>query len=295
MKCHQRRKLIPLILNGQPLPGNLAEHVAGCAACTSEWNRLQQQETLLRAALRPQAVPPGLTDRILEALKQPAPQPVRLSWQPTRRRAWGWGLAAAVGVLVLTAEILYFARPQSPVRGGGRIGTAAREKEVLPASGWRLRTIQGTAQVREPSATAWRPARPGAALQPGSSVRVEGDGWARVELDGGCALTLRNRAWAELHAGRVNLTQGQLQVSLPGAEDQLLVETPAVRVEAAEAEWTVQVTAADHATEVTVQRGSVTAANAQGRLKIEAGQRAKAQLGEAPTPAGNTARLRPAN
>jgi len=291
MKCHHCRKLIPLLLEGQTPAGHLAEHLAGCAACASEWNRLQQQETLLHAALKPQAVPPGLTERILGAWKQPAPQPVRLSWQPTRWRAWGWGLAAAMGVLLVTAEIIFFSQQGSRVPGGGRIETAAKGTEGPPASGWRLRTIQGPVHVCEPGQASWQPAHPGAALQPGSRVQVEGDGWVRVELDRGCALTLRNGARVELRAGRVDLTQGQLQVSLPGAEDQLLVETPAARVEAAEAELTVGVTAADQTTEVTVQRGSATVVNAQGLLKIEAGQRAEVQSGEAPALAGDTAHL----
>src|SRR5262245_65434182 len=80
MTCHDAREQLSALIDdalGAAERGAVEEHLATCAECRRELERLRGTVALLRAAVEPARAPTGFVDRVLEAAR-PAPWPRRL-------------------------------------------------------------------------------------------------------------------------------------------------------------------------------------------------------------------------
>jgi anti-sigma-K factor RskA len=84
----------------------LEEHLATCAACRLELERLRSDMALLAISAAGPRPPQRARQRLLDAIAREArPQPAATS-APSRRRWWGWlGWAAAAAVLLFTLSL----------------------------------------------------------------------------------------------------------------------------------------------------------------------------------------------
>ena len=126
MSCHDAREWLSDLLDDALATEARAQvdaHLAGCADCRRELDRLRATVSLLRAVERPQA-PAGFVDRVLEAAR-PAPWHRRLLDWLAAVRLLRFPVEAAAVVLVASLAVYVFqetpalrqaARPESPPR-----------------------------------------------------------------------------------------------------------------------------------------------------------------------------------
>ena len=124
MSCHDAREWLSDLLDDAletEARAQVDAHLAGCADCRRELDRLRATVSLLHAVERPQA-PAGFVDRVLEAAR-PAPwyrrvldwlSAVRLLRFPVEAAAVVLVASLAVYVFQGTPELRQAARPESP-------------------------------------------------------------------------------------------------------------------------------------------------------------------------------------
>ncbi len=159
MSCHDAREWLSDLLDDAleaEARAQVDAHLAGCAECRRELERLRATVSLLRAVERPQA-PAGFVDRVLEAAR-PAPWHRRLLDWLAAVRLLRFPVEAAAVVLVASLAVYVFqgtpalrqaARPEiaQDHAADSSVSTEARTAAPGPGpdAGWEQ--TKGTAQV----------------------------------------------------------------------------------------------------------------------------------------------------
>ena len=140
MSCHDARESLSDLLDdalASEARAQIDAHLAGCADCRRELDRLRATVSLLHAVERPRA-PAGFVNRVLEAAR-PAPwyrraldwlSAVRLLRFPVEAAAVVLVASLAVYVFQVTPELRQAARPESPQ---GQAGDSVQSNQAQTA------------------------------------------------------------------------------------------------------------------------------------------------------------------
>ena len=204
MKCSEVRRLLPELALGDldVEPARRAEgHLAGCAACRSEFDSVGRAAAALRraAALAPST---ERRDRVVEAMARAASEPPAA--RRRTRRAWVLGTAAA-GALVAAAAALAVGR-------------------ISGSDEFRVAAVSGRAIVVRADGSS-EALRAGAVVVPGERVVTEAGGAVTFELGRG-TLRLGEDASVTLASFRkLVLDRGDVRVDLGERLREALVVT----------------------------------------------------------------------
>jgi Putative zinc-finger len=159
MNCHDARERLSDLLD-DALEGDararVDAHLAGCAECRRELDRLRATVSLLRAVERPQA-PAGFVERVLEAAR-PTPWHRRLLDWLAAVRLLRFPVEAAAVVLVASLAVYVFqqtpalrraASPEIAQDHAADSSVATRAQTAAPEAGWEQ--TKGTAEVQSKS------------------------------------------------------------------------------------------------------------------------------------------------
>jgi anti-sigma factor RsiW len=110
MRCDRARPLLPLLVDGalDPLRRRwLSHHLAGCVACSTQWEDLQAMQAALRTTLPYHRAPPDLAVRIGAMLpREVIPQPSQ-PWRPHPALLFGGGgITGALAALALVLLVI---------------------------------------------------------------------------------------------------------------------------------------------------------------------------------------------
>ena len=159
MSCHDAREWLSDLLDDAleaEARAQVDAHLAGCAECRRELERLRATVSLLRAVERPQA-PAGFVDRVLEAAR-PTPWHRRLLDWLAAVRLLRFPVEAAAVVLVASLAVYVFqetpalrqaARPEIAQDHAADSSVATRAQTGAPEAGWEQ--TKGTAEVQSKS------------------------------------------------------------------------------------------------------------------------------------------------
>ena len=172
MSCHDARERLSDLLDDAleaEARAQVDAHLAGCADCRRELDRLRATVSLLRAVERPQA-PAGFVDRVLEAAR-PAPWYRRLLDWLAAVRLLRFPVEAAAVVLVASLAVYVFqgtpalrqaARPESPQdqAADGSVSSRGRRRRrrMTPGCGWGADRARRRGPVGIPAVAARRSA-----------------------------------------------------------------------------------------------------------------------------------------
>ena len=155
MSCHDAREWLSDLLDDAleaEARAQVDAHLAGCAECRRELDRLRATVSLLRAVERPQA-PAGFVDRVLEAAR-PAPWHRRLLDWLAAVRLLRFPVEAAAVVLVASLAVYVFqetpalrqaARPEISQDQVADSSVSTEARTAAPEAG--SEQTRGTAQV----------------------------------------------------------------------------------------------------------------------------------------------------
>ena len=160
MSCHDAREWLSDLLDDAleaDARAHVEAHLAGCAECRRELDRLRATVSLLRAVERPQA-PAGFVDRVLEAARPTSRHRRLLDWLAAVRLL-RFPVEAAAVVLVASLAVYVFqetpalrraASPEIPQDHAPDSSVTSRARTGAPEAGWE-QTTKSTAEVQSKS------------------------------------------------------------------------------------------------------------------------------------------------
>ena len=172
MNCHDARELLSALVDGELTSDDQSQveaHLAGCADCRKEHERLGSTIALLRQLDRPRA-PVGFVDRVLEAA---TPRPWYRRWLGSLFLPLSVKLPAEAAALLLVGGLAVFVFQRTPaLQEAARYQPtpqATRESELLSASPPKT-TASHPPEASQPARTPASPlSLPGAVMKPPAS------------------------------------------------------------------------------------------------------------------------------
>jgi hypothetical protein len=236
----------------------IADHVAECADCREEVDRLREEAQAVLSAIAPRERLDALKERLL-----------REAGGPARRRVGGlsWQVPLAAAVLVGLVTVFLAPGPRHTVTAG-RVEledghAVSAPLDLARSKSWSLRAVERSSVRLSDRSTV--------DLGAGAQMRLEGSGERGVQAE---------------------LTSGEAAFTVAPGPRLLRVAAPAGWVESGDGKFTVRIVSEDEGgipmkrmtagALVIAFAGSVSVSNAQGRAPVEPGHAMVLAAAEAP-------------